>query len=363
MPEPLKNLINEQMLIALCDVLARYHHSFDSTTFIDCVLKDDWHTLELKQRMSRIRGSLNVYLPADVHQAIAILKQTIGHFSGFEYMYFPEYIEVYAIDDYELAIDALAHMTEFASSEFAVRPFIVQYPNQMMGQMLLWAKSDNHHIRRLACEGCRPRLPWAMALPEFKKNPSAILPILELLKADDSEYVRRSVANNLNDISKDNPDVVINIAKTWLGDNANTDWVVKHACRGLLKQGHPEVMALFGYGTPDHIAVVDLNHDKTVAMGDKFEFSCKLVEKNDKPLGKIRIEFAIGFMKSNGKQAKKVFKITEGEVTQTSKQVDKYFSFKPITTRKYYTGIHGLSVIVNGVTLIQSEFELVSVRK
>lgn len=357
MPEPLKNRINQQTLTTLSELLVRYYPPFETSAFIKAVFKNDWHLLELKQRMSRIRETLRQFLPDDLAKAVGILKQAIGHVSGFEYMYFPEFVEVYAIDDYELAIDALAHMTEFASSEFAVRPFIIKYP-QMMAQMGLWAASDNAHIRRLASEGCRPRLPWAMALPEFKQNPNDILPLLESLKNDPSEYVRRSVANNLNDISKDNPDVVIDIAKNWLGNNKNTDWVVKHACRGLLKQGHADAMALFGYQKPDNMSVVDFNHDNSVKMGEKLQFAFKLVTQNNQPLGKIRIEFAIGFMKSNGKQAKKVFKVTEGDIGQQHKQIDKYFSFKAITTRKYYAGSHSLSIIVNGIALVEGEFEL-----
>jgi 3-methyladenine DNA glycosylase AlkC len=92
------------------------------------------------------------------------------------------------------------------------------------------AEVQNHDVRRLASEGCRPRLPWAMALPQFRKDPSPALPILEKLKNDESDYVRKSVANNLNEISKDHPQLVLDICERWYGQTANTDWLVKHAC-------------------------------------------------------------------------------------------------------------------------------------
>ncbi len=125
--------------------------------------------------------------------------------------------------------------------------------------MELWAESENHHVRRLACEGCRPRLPWAMALTEFIRDPAPVMPILEKLKNDESEYVRGSVANNLNDISKDNLLLVVEIARNWLGGTPQTDWVIKHACRTLLKQGHSEIM--------------ELKVQQAVDIGERMEFS------------------------------------------------------------------------------------------
>ena len=229
----------------------------------------------------------------------------------------------------------------------------------MMEQMEKWAESDNHHIRRLASEGCRPRLPWAIALPEFKKNPEAVLKIINKLIYDDSEYVRRSVANNLNDISKDNPDIVINIAKEYLGKNKNTDKLIKHACRTLLKQGNSEVLKLFGYTEPDHITIKNFKIQKSVSIGNPLEFSFNLISSNSH-LGKIRIEYAIDFLIKNGKHSRKIFKISEVESLGKKKKVKKQHSFKLITTRTYYQGTHGLSIIVNGQELIKNSFKLIN---
>ena len=203
----------------------------------------------------------------------------------------------------------------------------------------------------------QPRLPWAMALSEFKKNPAPVIKILKNLKKDQSEYVRRSVANNLNDISKDNPAVTLKIAKSWKGKNKNTDWIVKHACRTLLKDSDDKALTLFGYGNPEAIQLKDFTVSKKVAMGDQVEFSFNL-KTSMTNLGMLRIGYAIEFARANGRTGRKVFKISEGDFKGASKQVVKSYSFKPITTRRYYPGAHGLSILVNGKEMAKAKFSL-----
>ena len=282
MPEPLKNLYNDQLIRTLCNHLKNQYTDLDAEGFVNHVFDKEWNNKELKERMAHISESFQVFIPYDYAKVLAILKAVSPKFGGFEYMFFPGFVELYGMDHYEDSINALEHFTENSSSEFAVRPFIKQFPNKMMAQMNLWAESTNYHVRRLATEGCRPRLPWAMALPEFKKDPRPILPILEKLKNDDSEYVRRSVANNLNDISKDNPEIVLEIARKWLGSTKETDWVIKHACRSLLKQGQPEIMALFGFAKPDHIEIQNFKVQKQAEMGKDVAFSFTLASAENK---------------------------------------------------------------------------------
>lgn len=357
MPEPLKNLYNEVLINSLCHALKAVYKPFQSNSFHKSIFDETWEKKELKQRMRHIAETLYKFLPQDYKQAVEILKQIAADFNGFEYMFFPDFVELYGLEDYEPSIIALEYFTEFSSSEFAVRVFIKKYPDKMMAQMEKWAESNNYHLRRLASEGCRPRLPWAMSLPEFKKNPQAVLKVLEKLKQDESQYVRRSVANNLNDISKDNPQVVIQLAKTWAGENKNIDWMVKHGCRSLLKQAEPEIMDLFGFENPKHIFIDGFEVQKSVCMGHDLEFSFLLHTQKHK-LGKLRIEYAIDFMKNNGKQSRKLFKISEADYAQSKKVINKKYSFKPISTRKYYAGLHGIAVLVNGYELTRSEFQL-----
>lgn len=356
----LKDVYNTDYINNIANTVARYDDKFDKTKFIKSVLNADWPEMELKQRTNHIAQQLFYYLPNEYHQALPIIVSISPNFTGYEGMFTPAFVELYGLNEFSISIDALTVITEYASAEFAVRPFILKYPEQMQEVLINWCKSDNEHHRRLASEGCRPRLPWASALPEFKKDPAFILPILEMLKADSSEYVRRSVANNLNDIAKDHPELVITLAKRWLAeDNSkNRSRLVKHACRTLLKQAEPKALWLFGYAPPEQVNVTDLRCDSDIALGETVNFSFIIRQQQNLALNKIRIEFAIDFMKKNGSAARKIFKISESVVSCSEKQVKKSFSFKPISTRKYYPGKHGLAIIINGVELAHSQFNV-----
>jgi 3-methyladenine DNA glycosylase AlkC len=304
------------------------------------------------------------HLPTDYETAINILKPVAENFSGFEYMFFQDYVECFGLADFETSISALEHFTQYASSEFAVRAFILQDEKRMMKQMNVWARSENHHVRRLASEGCRPRLPWAIALPTFKNDPRPILPILKTLMNDESEYVRRSVANNLNDISKDNPDIVLDWANQWLDGkpgkepSKQTRKLIKHACRTLLRQGDQRTLALFGYAEAEHIKIDKLKVQQKVKIGEELTFSFLLKTDGEK-LGKCRIEFAIDFVRANDKLNRKVFKISEADYDQKEKRITKRFSFKKISTRKYYAGQHHLTIVINGIDQIPTSFQLI----
>jgi len=357
MPEPLKNLYNKQLIVTVSQEILKEYPAFDDRSFSRSVFDKNWENKELKKRMRHIAECLHDYLPPDYKESIKILKIVSAKFTGFEYMFFQDYVECFGLDDFATSVPALEHFTKYSSSEFAVRAFILKDEKRMMKQMRSWAKSDNHHVRRLASEGSRPRLPWAVALPAFKLDPQPILAILQTLKNDSSEYVRRSVANNLNDISKDNPELVLTLAKKWIGKNDNTDKVIKHACRTLLKQGNQRALALFGFTHAKHIKVRQFQVQADVAPGDKLPFSFILTSQHA-TLGKCRIEFAIDFVKANGSLRRKVFKISESDYSEKTISVNKYFSFKKISTRKYYTGKHQLTVIVNGVEQISKSFKL-----
>ncbi|VAW51334.1 DNA alkylation repair enzyme [hydrothermal vent metagenome] len=357
MPEPLKNLYSKTLIKNLSDKILQRYSAFDKKAFGSAVFDKNWKDKELKQRMRHIAQCLHLHLPTNYKKAIKILRPVSAQFSGFEYMFFQDYVECYGLDDFATSMPALEHFTKYASSEFAVRAFILQDEKNMMKQMLMWAKSDNHHVRRLASEGCRPRLPWAIALPAFKKNPQPVLKILKVLMKDNSEYVRRSVANNLNDISKDNPEITLNWAQQYLGKNKNTDRLIKHACRTLLKQGDKKTLPLFGFTKPAHISIAQFKCQANVALGDKLNFSFLLNSKKPS-LGKCRLEFAIDFMKASGNLNRKVFKISESNYTEKEKTVTKYFSFKKISTRKYYAGKHQLTLVINGVDFVTKPFTL-----
>jgi 3-methyladenine DNA glycosylase AlkC len=359
MAEPLKNLYTPELIASLADAVKKEYKNFNKAKFMAHVFDPLWEERELKQRMRHITQSVHQFLPLSYPEQIEILKKTAPQFKGFIAMFFPDFVEVYGLNHPDVSITALELFTQYSSSEFAVRPFIMKYQNRMVKQHLRWAKHKNHHVRRLASEGIRPRLPWAMALPQFKKNPTDVLPILERLKNDESEYVRRSVANNLNDISKDHPDVVLNIVNNWKGISKETDWIIKHASRGLLKQGHTEALSSFGLNHKVKAEVLGLKLTKSkVKIGDSFGFNFE-VELKEKKAHEVRLEYKIYYMKSNGKISPKVFQVGTYKLTpQQVLPVKRTHRFADLTTRKHYPGAHKLVVVVNGKELSSVDFVL-----
>jgi 3-methyladenine DNA glycosylase AlkC len=359
MAQALKDLYTQAYIEELAVALNKEYSAFKQQAFVKAVFNQEWKSKELKSRMRHIANCLHQFLPIQYSQQLEILKKVAPQYSGFLALFFPDFVEVYGISEPDLSIDALAYFTQYSSSEFAVRPFIVTYEKRMLTQHIQWAKNKNIHVRRLASEGIRPRLPWAMALPKFKKDPSSLLPILELLKQDGSEYVRRSVANCLNDISKDHPQLVIEIVNKWKGISPETDWIVKHASRGLLKQGHTEALAAFGlnHKAKAHIEHLKLSH-KRITLGQQLLFDFTLVN-DEKRETEFRVEYKMYFMKANGKQAGKIFQIGTYKLKAgESLPIERKHAFVNRTTRKHYAGKHHITIVVNGKELAEQDFTL-----
>lgn len=362
----LKELYSPQFYQQFCKVLKVVLPSLDQKKFTKAIFCKTWEQMELKARMKHTGTVLHSVLPSNFKEAAPLLKELVIelqksplHRHSLECMFIPDYIERYGIDDFERSVKLFEQATPFTSCEFAVRPFIIRYEEQMLQRMLAWSKHKNHHVRRLASEGARPRLPWAMALPALKKNPEPVLPILENLKADESEYVRRSVANNLNDIAKDNPQVVINIAKKWKGHSKETDAIVKHASRTLLKQGNADILKHFGLANNAKVELHNFNIlHKKIKIGEYLEFQFEL-HNTDKKAQDLRLEYGIHYLRNNGTHSKKVFKISERKIAPNEKiEITRKQSFKIITTRQFYVGKQFVSIIVNGNERAKDEFWL-----
>lgn len=354
MPEPLKNSYTHAYIANLANKVKVHYTDFDEQNFRASVFCDIWESLELKARMRHIALQLHRFLPLSYAEQLTILKTTSKDFGSFEAMFFQDFVEVFGLDDFEHSMEALEVFTIGSSSEFAVRQFILKYEERTLEQMKIWAKSDNEHLRRLACEGCRPRLPWAVALPKFKKEPSKVLQIIELLKNDPSLYVRKSVANSLNDISKDHPQVVTQFVKNNQGFSKELDWICKHASRTLLKKGDSAILELFNLQSLPHVSIENFICGKAVKIGDALHFSFELSVKE--PIENIRIEYAIEYLKANNRHNKKVFMLTQGRLESTQKTFTKKQSFKDMTTRKHYSGQHFISVLINGEEKVRGEF-------
>lgn len=361
--EPLKNMYNKAALQKVADLAIASIKPFDRQAFLSGVFAPGWEELELKQRIRRISTVLNSMLSGnyekDIKQVLrltdAVLKE--GTSNAFIYMFIPDLVEQFGTAHSALSLNAMERITQLCSCEFAIRPYIINDMKGALQKMLEWTEHPHASVRRLASEGCRPRLPWAMALPALKKDPAPILPILERLKDDPSDFVRRSVANNLNDIVKDNPDIALNIARRWMGHSEHTNWIVKHGCRTLLKRGDTATLNLFGLDHEPECSVADLRlQRKKISIGDHLHFSFSLTNDADTAMP-FRVEYAITYAKANNKTGRKVFKITENnyapgmQVAFTRKQ-----SFADMTTRKHYAGKHTIEILVNGSSKATAEF-------
>ena len=356
MAEQLKNLYSKDYIEKLAFDIKKNYENFEPKAFINSIFDISWQELELKARMRHIAITLNKYLPLSYKKQLEILKEVKKDFTGLEAMIFQDFVEVFGLDDFDESMKALEIFTIDASSEFAIRQFILKYEEQTMNQMRIWAKSKNEHLRRLSTEGCRPRLPWAISLPLFKQNPTKPLEIIELLKNDKSLYVRKSVANNLNDISKDNPHFVINFVKQNLGSSKELDWICKHASRTLLKKGDKQILNLFNFDKSNHINLIDFCYDKSVNIDESLSFSFEI--NSSESIGNIRVEYAIDYLKSNKTHNRKIFMISQNEIKSSSKKFTKKQSFKNMTTRKHYLGKHFIAILINGEEILKEEFYL-----
>ena len=356
MAEQLKNVYTKDYIKNLAFKIKENYLEFEIDNFINAIFEQSWENLELKARMRHIAIIINKYLPLSYSKQLEVLKPVSKDFGSFEAMFFQDFVEVFGINDFENSMKALEVFTIDSSSEFAIRQFILKYEDKTMNQMKLWAKSQNVHLRRLSCEGCRPRLPWAVALPLFKQNPTKALEIIELLKNDKNLYVQKSVANNLNDISKDNPNLVIDFVKQNIGKTKELDWICKHASRTLLKKGNSEILGLFSFDKSHHINLTNFCYDKTILLNDDFNFSFEI--NSNEMIGNIRVEYVIYYLKSNNIHNKKVFMISQNEIKSSSKKFTKKQSFKNMTTRKHYLGKHFIAILINGEEILKKEFYL-----
>jgi 3-methyladenine DNA glycosylase AlkC len=327
-------------------------------------------SLELKQRVAHLIDVLVEYLPNDFQSTATILLQVKQHWdwgeeedalSGFAAWPLIDYVAVYGINDPELALTVLKELTPLFTAEFALRPFIKQHFDITYPQLLVWCDDTDEHVRRLATEGIRPRLPWGLRLTRFCDEPQPILTLLEKLKDDPSVYVRKSVANNLNDISKDNPNDVVTICQRWIkGASPQRQFIIRQALRTLVKDGRPDVFPLLGYTAMPKLELLGLSlTENRIRLGDAIQFSVE-IESRSKQQQSFILDYKVHHVKANGATSAKVFKWKNITLQpRQNVQLQKSHSFKLITTRKYYAGIHSIELQINGKSMAKAAFELV----
>jgi 3-methyladenine DNA glycosylase AlkC len=323
--------------------------------------------LALRERADLLRDALLTDLPGDY----AALDRTMRHardhapqFTGWLIWPVTSALATRAVQDgstgaFDGAMTLLAELTGRLTAEFAIRTLLRHDLDRALGIIGGWTGSADTDVRRLASEGTRPYLPWSTRVPGILARPGATVPILDALYRDESDYVRRSVANHLNDLSRDHPGVVVDTARRWLADpGTGTERLVRHGLRTLIKRGHPAALELLGFAAAT--LQIDGPHlDRaTVPFGGSVRFTAT-IRNTGADQAKLAIDYVVHHRKANGTQTGKTFKLTTRTLAPGEQiEVVREHSFRPITTRRYHPGPHAIALQVNGIESPRAGFDL-----
>ncbi|MEN0066804.1 MAG: DNA alkylation repair protein [Myxococcota bacterium] len=361
-----KDWFDEAAANAIGDQIQRAYPDFAKKEFLDLATAN-LNRLEMMERVKQWSDAMAATLPPPPESLRILTASLPAPLDGTDsvtdgYLQWPvgQYIADHAVDHFEPAMTAMIELTQRLSSEFAVRPFVERYPEATFNRLLTLTSHENPHVRRWCSEGIRPRLPWGRKLHALIKDPNPIWPILEALKDDDEPYVRKSVANVLNDIAKDHPAAVVERGQTWSKDApAGRAWIIKHGLRSLVKAGHPGALAVVGFDPPKDIAVKLVASPMRVAVGGTLTLEMALHNQSKRDQA-LLVDYAITFMRKAGPGAPKVFKgstvtVAAGQRTSMTKR----HVFRQTTIRRLYPGPHQVAVQVNGVVLDSTTVELI----
>ncbi|MDH4116079.1 MAG: DNA alkylation repair protein [Acidimicrobiia bacterium] len=367
MAEPLKNSFARPVVERIAGMLVDAP-GFDAMAFITDAL-EGFEPLSLTERARHISTMLARHLPNDVETALAVIVEALGApidgdaiegMDGFVYLPFVFFVADHGLDHFEASMLAQYELTKRFTAEFSIRAFIERYPVETLGRLTEWARDPNVHVRRLVSEGTRPRLPWAPRIRAFVDDPTPVLALLELLVDDPELYVRRSVANNLNDISKDHPEVVVGLCGRLLADPTDgRRWLVRHGLRTLVKAGHPGALALLGYGDGSPVEVAVDIEPGVAAIGGKVKITVTAINGTESS-ERLLVDLRIHFVKASGATSPKVFKGSELEIGAGERaSFTRTVSLAQHTTRIHYPGTHEVDLIVNGQIRTGGAFQLV----
>ncbi|MBT8155820.1 hypothetical protein KMP13_18530 [Epibacterium ulvae] len=360
-------LFNQEKVRYLAGLFSSASTDFDATRFEGDVM-ERLLELELKERIQWIADVLCQHLPADLPEVAPMLRAALplpldptrsdDDFGDFIFAPLGEFVVAKGLAAHpDLSLDLIADITQRFSMEWAIRPFLNHWRDTTLARMTDWARHDNYHVRRLASEGTRPRLPWGEAVGLELGDP---MPILDILHRDPTRYVTRSVANHLNDISKKQPDLVLDRLQVWADQGTQAEkelrWMTNHALRGLVKEGHPGAMKLLGYH-PDADVQVDLKLGaETLQIGSALQIECTLSAAEDLP---VLADYCLYFPKPNGAERRKVFKLKQAKLKNGTLTLAKKHPLKGnASTFTLYPGPHRIEVMVNGVVRATAAFDL-----
>ncbi|WP_426204311.1 DNA alkylation repair protein [Pseudomonas sp. TWP3-1] len=357
----LKEIFNVERLQHIATETSAVYPAFNAKAFLKHA-SDGLAELSVMQRMARVSESLHTVLPLDYEGSLEVLRALAPRLnSGFVSMCLPHYVASYGAHAFDTSMQALKYFTAFGSSEFAVRYFLRSDLERSLELMHDWARDENHHVRRLASEGSRPRLPWSFRLDAVQADPSLAAGILNQLKADESLYVRKSVANHLNDVTKVHPDWVLDTVEGWSLENKHTAWIAKHALRSLIKQGDLRALTVMGAGAKAEVELLDVQvAPAVVRLGESItlSFAVRSLVPVDQ---RLVIDYAIDYVKANGSTSAKVFKLKALTLPAfTTDRVQRRQVIKDFTTRKHHAGRHAIHVMVNGERLASTAVEIIT---
>ncbi|WP_244132648.1 DNA alkylation repair protein [Burkholderia gladioli] len=361
-PVLLKDSMGERQFRSLLSTLKLIERSFDTRRFLAVAL-DGLDELSLMARVRRASLAIEAgaqALPGGYDTVLTLLAEAAPHLGGgFLAMVAPDYVGQFGRHDFDRSMAALAFFTRFGTSELAVREFLRDDPRRALATLRDWSRHEDQAVRRLASEGSRPRLPWSFRLREIEADPALAAPILDNLRADPSDYVRRSVANHLNDVTKLHPDWVLERAAAWGGADAGTRWIVRHALRTLVKRGDARALALLGASGAARIEAVPFAVTPArIELGETVTLAAELVS-TAQDVQRLVVDYRIGYVKKNGSTAHKVFKLRELTLAPGQRiDIVRSQRIRDFTTRTHYAGRHGVELIVNGAVVAQAHFDL-----
>ena len=374
MAEPFKNLLSADTVQAAALHLRRAWPGFDAPRF-EALALQGLDALEFKARAMHLCAALEAVLPADFNHAAGVIEAALAPpgigddlsalrsgpsgLAGWVVWPLGEFVVRRGIDAPERALRTLHALTQRHTAEWAIRPFIERHPDLVFATLARWCDDPSAHVRRLVSEGSRPRLPWGMQLKALMRDPSQALPLLRRLQDDPSAYVRRSVANHLNDIAKDHPQLIVLWLREHLpGAAPERRALLKHASRTLIKQGHAPVLQAWGLGAPLRGEVRLMLSPKRLAVGDVLRLSLQLRSTSARAQ-RLQIDYAVHHVKADGSTSPKVFKGWSVDLAAHQQlTLERRHSMRAVTTRRYHAGMHAVDVRINGEVVVEASFRL-----
>lgn len=367
MAQALKDRYGPEVIERIAARLHAVDPSFPAARFV-ADARRGYAALELTARARHIACALQAHLPADYERAVDLLIASLGPpltvtadfgMAGFDLLPYTYFVAAAGLDHFEASMRAQYEITQRFTAEFSLRAFLVREPDRTLARLAQWVDDPSPHVRRLVSEGTRPRLPWAPRLREFQRDPAPVLALLERLKDDPEDYVRRSVANHLNDIGKDHPQVLIETARRWWQDgDARRRALVRHALRAALRRGDREALAILGFGA-GRIEVLELRvAPRRPVHGSAVTIDVDLANRSAQPQ-RVLVDLRLHFVKASGRTGPRVFRLRTLELGPGARlQLSKRLQLVDLSTRRLHPGRHRVEVLVDGRAVAAGDFTL-----